>query len=158
MSEQVNEFAMTLPIASVPAMNRNSETTATGPAPEPSYDITSAVSIPTEVNCAQHKHISVYVDSAAIANYNYDDPCICVDLVLNIGITNPTTNATSNFKLVKRVSMDKVKLACQAETQTPVSVIEAKTEEQLQAEKLAEAQEVAAKAAALRAKQLAGLI
>lgn len=151
MSDALNEFAINLPMSGISAVAPVAGSMPAEAAPELPYDITAPVTVPAEVDCSQHKHINVYVDSATIANYNPEDPCVCVDLVLNVGVTNPITYATSNYKLVKRVSMDKVKLACQAELMTPVSVVEATTPEQ-EAKKLAEAQ------AAHRAKQLAGLI
>jgi hypothetical protein len=158
MSDALNEFAINLPMTGVSAVAPLAGSVEAAPAPAPSFDVTASVTVPAEVDTSKHEHISVYVDSATVSNYNAKDPCVCVDVVLTVSIQNPITYANSSYKLVKRLSMDKVKLALQAEVLTPFQVVEAKTEEQVQAEKLAEAQADAAAKAARRAKELAGLI
>lgn len=157
MSDALNEFAINLPMSTVGVAGSIGAETAAAPAPAPApYDCTADVAVAADVKTDEYKHINVYVDSASAVNV--EGPQVMVDVVLSVNITNPTTYACAQYKIVKRLSMDKVKLACQAEFLTPVSVVEQKTEEQVAAEKLAEAQEAAAVAAATRAKQLAGLI
>lgn len=141
----LNEFAFNLPISTVPAL-------ATQCA-EPAIDATASVAVPPDIS-PEHKHITVNLDSTQLVCYNAEEPCVTFDMVLNVSICDPQLNNTRYFKMVKRLVMDKVKLALQAETMVPVQVIEAETEES-KAKKLAEE---SAAAAATRAKQLAGLL
>lgn len=87
-------------------------------------DITADVSLPSDIDKTKFSHISAYIDTATMGSYNYDDPNVVVDLVMTVCITNPADNTTKQFKVVKRLSMDKCKLAAQAENSTPVNVVE----------------------------------
>lgn len=87
-------------------------------------DITADVSLPSDIDKSKFSHISAYVDTATMGSYDYDSPNVIVDLVMTVNVTNPADNTTKQFKVVKRLSMDKCKLAAQAENSTPVSVVE----------------------------------
>lgn len=87
-------------------------------------DVTADVSLPSDIDKSKFSHISAYVDTATMGSYDYDSPNVIVDLVMTVNVTNPADNTTQQFKVVKRLSMDKCKLAAQAENSTPVSVVE----------------------------------
>ena len=145
MSEALNEFAINLPMTGVGAVGSI--------ATEPPCDVTANIAIPKEVSPTQCDHISVYVDQATVTNYDQNNPCVCVDIVLSIGVNNPQTGSGSTYKMVKRISFDKIKLALQAETMTPVQVVESEKED----DPIIVEQENATYAAVLRARSLAGI-
>ena len=140
--KQLNEFAVNLPITTA-------EPIAVSTTSYPTVDITSNVNIPADVDSTQHSHISVYVDSAQVCNYSPEDRNVCVDLVLSV--TCVTGEKSSTYKVVKRLSMDKIKLACDAECQAPATVVESEDDP----EEIAKLME--AFYAAERVRQIAGL-
>jgi hypothetical protein len=91
----------------------------------PAVDATADVAVPAEVNASACGHIAVYVESTSMTGFDPADPVACVDLVLSVSITDPATGTCCTHKMVKRVGFDKVKLALQAEGQTPCQVVEA---------------------------------
>jgi hypothetical protein len=99
----VNEFAINLPISSV----------------GPVVDMTAAAVVPADVDTAQCDHINVYADSASIVNYSPTDPQVLIDLVLNVNVNDHGAGVCKSYKLIKRLSLDKCKLACEAEGLTP---------------------------------------
>lgn len=137
----LKEFSMNMPMIGIG-----------GPAPSiaPSYDVTAAVEMPAEVCADKVDHIYVAVDSATVSNYSATDPMVCVDLVLTVGITNPNGGDSMNYKMVKRLKLDKAKLAYEAESLTPIAVAE--EEDPLEVARLMEAFY-----AATRAREIAGL-
>lgn len=144
---QVNEFAMNLPITSVGA--------AAGPAPVTGYhpvDITSMTTVPADVDTSSCDHIGVYVDSTQIVDYDPKSPTVTVDMVLTVCITDPSTGCGKNYKMVKRLAMDKCKLACDAEAMVNVQFVEDLEEDPAEVAKIME-QFYAAK----RAREVAGL-
>lgn len=132
---QVNEFSINLPMVGVTAVGQT-------------CDVTASTSLPADVNPAVCDHISVFVDSTQITNYNPTDPAVTIDMVLSVSVQNPSTGECSSYKMVKRLSMDKCKLACEAEGLTPQVIESADTDlDQI----LAEYQ------AAKRAREIAGI-
>jgi len=147
MSDALNEFAINLPMATIGGIGSVAD--------EPvSYDVTAAVEVPKEVDTAKFDHINVYVDQASVTNFDPNSPCVCVDVVLSVCISNPDNSANSTYKMVKRLSFDKVKLACQAEHMTPVQVVEAEEPEE---DQLVVEQEMAAFYARRRIQEMAGI-
>lgn len=149
MSDTLNEFAINLPMATIGGVGavQSSE-------PDAPVDVTSAIAIPAEVSTSKFDHISVYLDQATVSNYEAEDPCVCVDMVLSVNITNLSSKCVNSYKLVKRVSFDKIKLALQAEQLTPVQVIEAEEPED---DPLIVEQEDHRFQVAERAKEMAGI-
>ena len=93
-------------------------------------------------------NVCIYADCINPISYMGDDPIIAFDVVFSVAVTCPETNTIETYKVVKRIGVDRMKMADQAKSTTPVSVLEAKDEG---AEKAKAAQKV-------RARQLAGLI
>lgn len=156
MTTKLDEYAINLPMTGVTGVGGTAKSAVPAPA-YGYYDITADCSLPAEVskNC---EHIYAYLDSATTTNRDQTNSKLTIDLVLTIAVTNPSTGSTSSYKIVKRVAMDKCKLAIQAEDETPYQVIEATTPEQ-KAKRLAESRAAKrAVQAAHRAKELAGLI
>lgn len=118
MPEQVNEFTINLPMTGVGAV---------GAVCGSAIDCTPTP-LPTEVNGSQASHINVYVDGSPTVNQIADSPLVSMDLVLNVSIQDQTTGTSRMYKVVKRLSMDKCKLAVDAETLTPYQVVEGEDE------------------------------
>lgn len=114
------------------------------------YDITAAVAVPADVDTSSCSHISAYIDGMPCITSQPDDPMVTADIVVCVCITDPVTYAQRTYKLVKRIAMDKCKLALQAETQTPVQVLEGEDPEVV-------AGEMEAFYAARRAREMAGI-
>ena len=145
MSDPINEFSMNLPVVS-PGMLAAPAVT---PEPQPaSYDITAAQSVPVDIS-PEYSHISVSPMGVDIVDA--EGPCTVADLMLSVCVTDPNTGTRKTYKIVKRLSMDKLKLACDAECMTPISIVEA--EEDI----LVVKQEMDAFYAARRAREVAGL-
>jgi hypothetical protein len=143
----VNEFAINLPITSAGAVGME---VAPPPAPAP-VDVTASYTLPADVDASSCDHIGVYMDSAQVMNYDPKSPTVLVDMVLSVSVTDPATGSTKNYKMVKRISMDKCKLACDAEHLTPVQVVEAE-DDPVEVAKIMEEYY-----AAQRAREIAGL-
>lgn len=150
MAKTLKEFSINLPMVDVTPMGamHGAPEVSTSYAP---VDVTRAYDIPADIDKTQCSHITVCVDSAQVTSYDETCPTVEVDLVLNICMRDPQSGQSSSYKLIKRLCMDKIKLACQAEHETPYQVLEAITPEQ-EAKKLSEQQ------AAQRARVLAGIV
>ena len=116
----VNEFALNLPITS-PGMEVSATQAVAGYSP---VDVTAGYSLPADIDNTAVDHISVSVDGANVINYDPSQPMVLVDMVLTVTVQNPTTAGMSSYRMVKRLSLDKLKLACDAEHMTPVQVVE----------------------------------
>lgn len=135
MPEQTNE--MHLPIISVPPMGGEV-------APAPAEDPSIVVGSPD--NSRAPSCISIYAESiTASGSYDSESPVCTFDVVFNVGIREGDTSKT--YRVVKRIGIDKVKLACDAECSSPVSIVE----------ELAQARKAEAAATAKRFRILAGL-
>lgn len=123
MSKLTNEMAINLPITSVPPV--------TGPvadAPMPAPEVDQSVVIGSPDNSRQPSCISVYAESIQPSG-SYDPECaVCTfDVVFNVGIREGEMSKT--YRVVKRIGIDKVKLACDAECSTPISIVEEKSQQ-----------------------------
>lgn len=122
MSDSLNEFAVSLPVVSVAPLAATAPTYGDNPV---SCDATANYSLPAEVNSAESGHINVWLDGTPIVNDVPGASTVFTDLVLNVSIRNPETGNCCTYKMVKRISLDKCKLAHQAELLTPFQVLEA---------------------------------
>lgn len=137
MSEQVNE--MNLPVISVAPVGAEA-----APANVPAEDPSIVVGSPNH----QHDPASVTVYAESISPSGTFDPksnVMTFDVVFSVGIYEGDVSKT--YRVVKRIGIDKCKLACDAECSTPVSIVEEKTE----------ARKAEAAATAKRFRVLAGL-
>lgn len=140
MTKPVNE--MNLPVISVAPVGAVAE-------PVPQGDIAvddETISIGSPVNERDASCISVYAENITASGVYDDKSATCTfDIVFNVGIREGDVSKT--YRVVKRIGIDKVKLACDAECSTPVSIVEEK----------AEARKAEAAATAKRFRILAGL-
>jgi hypothetical protein len=122
---------MNMPIISAPALGVTGDVTASmAPAPEPviSYDdasdATIAVGSPAGSFCASD--ITIYSNSITPVQYNGSDEVACFDVVFSVGINCDGVSKT--YQVVKRIGIDKCKIAQEASCSTPVSIVESKSE------------------------------
>lgn len=119
MTQQVNEF--NLPVISVAPVGQMDVAPSQAPVPDASVVIGSP-DIAHDPSC-----ISVYAESiSASGSYDPESPVCTFDVVFSVGIREGDCSKT--YRVVKRIGIDKVKLACDAECSTPVSVVEEKSE------------------------------
>lgn len=121
MSNAVNEMAINLPVVSVPPMTAAPQSAMEPPAPPMPSDAVMTIGSPV------HQHdpacISVYAESITSSGaYDETSESCMFDVVFNVGVREGDCSKT--YRVVKRICLDKVKLACEAECSTPVSVVE----------------------------------
>lgn len=140
MPQTTNEMAINLPMIGVPPMGADTE----APMPEPEIDTSVVVGSPD--NSRPASVISVYADSITPSGSYDETSTVCTfDVVFSVGIREGDTSKT--YRVVKRIGIDKVKLACDAECSSPVAIVEHATE----------AKKALAAAQAKRMRQIAGL-
>jgi len=157
MADPINEFG-NLPIISAAPMALQNAVTGGGsadiaPAPVEPYDVPYAEPVSDDsiaVGSPYHEHdsacITVYPESITPSGaYDEKSPVCSFDIVFSVGIREGDVSKT--YRVVKRIGVDKCKLACDAECSTPISVVEDKTK----------AQQTAALVTAKRFRVLAGL-
>ncbi len=151
MASTTNE--MNMPMISAPALGVTGDVTAQispevsydtepGPAPAP-MSASIAVGSPADSFCASD--ITIYSNSITPVQFGSADEVACFDVVFSVGINCDGVSKT--YQVVKRIGIDKCKIAQEASCSTPVSIVESKS---------AAKQEEAA-ATAKRFRRLAGL-
>lgn len=85
----------------------------------------SSIAIGAPVSVAPVKNITVYANSITPTSYGDNDPVVSFDVVFSVGIFDET-GATKTYQVVKRIGVDRQKIATDAEATTPVSIVEAK--------------------------------
>jgi hypothetical protein len=94
------------------------------PADEYSYDADVAVGMPDNGHDAAN--ITVWANTITPTSYDpVGGPVVAFDVVFSVGISNGQSSKT--YQVVKRIGIDKLKLAAQAESGSPVSVVEEKS-------------------------------
>jgi hypothetical protein len=117
MSEKLNEMGMEVSMA--PAM-------AVSMADAPSVDPTIAIGSP-EVSPAvvDQSYVSVYANNITPVSYGDTDAVACFDVVFSVGVRDDD-GQTKTYQVVKRIGIDKSKIAAEASQSTPVSIVEGK--------------------------------
>jgi len=86
----------------------------------------TGISISAPVSTSPVKNVTVYANSINPVSYGNDDPIVAFDVVFSVGIVCPDSGATKTYQVVKRIGVDRMKMATDAESTTPVSIVEAK--------------------------------
>ena len=68
--------------------------------------------------------ITIYSNNITPVAYNPDDTINAFDIVFSVQIAEGV--GTKTYQVVKRIGIDKVKLAQQAQSSTPITVVESK--------------------------------
>jgi len=136
MSTQVNEFTIDLPMSTpVPPLSPPVEYVQdTGYGASAPVAVMSPAGMGDDVAIAvgdvaetdpmlDPSKITVYAGNISPVSYNDTDPIACFDVVFTVGLN--CEGASKTYQVVKRIGIDKCKLAMQASSGAPVSVVEA---------------------------------
>lgn len=108
---------------------------------------------PESSNNGAHKDIDpesvyVYANSINPASTAGDGNMVAFDVIFSVSMSTPDTGTSHTFQVVKRICVDKMKMAHEAKMSTPVSVVESVKPEP---------EKFAMNVSTARFKQLAGL-
>jgi hypothetical protein len=92
--------------------------------PEDYANITAGYDVPADVDLTKFDHISVWAESITSCGSDATSPMQCFDIIFCVSCT-ASNGCCTTWKIVKRIAVDKCAMACQAETCSPVSVVEA---------------------------------
>lgn len=121
MSEQTNEMALS--VVSAPSMGAvGGDVAFQAPAMDSAVD---SVAIGSPTREQDPKNITVYSNSITPVTYQSSDAVAAFDVVFSVGIMCED-GSTKTYQVVKRIGIDKCKIACEAECSTPVSIVESK--------------------------------
>lgn len=133
MTTKVNEFSIDLPMASLPPMappidyvmdNGYGASSASVMSPSGvGDDVSIAVGDVAETDSSMDpSKIAVYAATITPVSYGDADPIACFDVVFTVGVN--CDGASKTYQVVKRIGIDKCKIAAQASASSPVSVVE----------------------------------
>jgi hypothetical protein len=91
--------------------------------PDATPDPSITIGAPTST--ADMKNVYVYANSINPVSSMGDDPIVAFDVVFSVSCTCPD-GTTKTYQVVKRIGVDKMKMAADAESTTPISIVEAK--------------------------------
>lgn len=124
MADTTNE--MNLPMISAPAMGVTGDVTASL-SPVVAYDDAedATIAVGSPVDKHDPANITVYANSITPVQYGGGEEVAAFDVVFSVGINCDGVSKT--YQVVKRIGVDKCKLACEAASSTPVSIVESKS-------------------------------
>ena len=135
MTTKIDEFSLNLPMVSptptfstepspaTPSMGQSAAVMPSGDSEETAVTIGNPA--PAEVD---PKSITVYANSINPVSYSGDvDGIVAFDIVFSVGVNCGESSKT--YQVVKRIGIDKRKLAGDVEKETPMSIVETKREE-----------------------------
>jgi hypothetical protein len=96
--------------------------------PEPtmhSSDATITISA-MEPELPEARLVNVYSQSITPVSYQGDDPIVKFDILFSVSCTCPDSGNVSTYQVVKRIGVDRQKLAQQAKESVPITVVEAR--------------------------------
>jgi hypothetical protein len=123
MRKLTNEMALS--IISAPVMGIGGDVGMGAQAPAASA-MDSSVAIGSPTSQYDPQNISVYSQSITPVSYNTGDEVAAFDIVFSVGI-NCGDEGTKTYMVVKRIGIDKRKIADEAGSTTPVSIVEGKS-------------------------------
>lgn len=75
--------------------------------------------------------ITVYANSINPVSSMGDSAIVAFDVVFSVSCVCPDSGRTSTYQVVKRIGVDKMKMANDAKMSTPISIVEAKKQSTL---------------------------
>jgi hypothetical protein len=122
MTTPINE--MNLPMVSIaPTIAGMAVDTSMATSPAPAME-PAEITVCSPDYSKRAEDITVYSQSITPTAYNQEDAMASFDIVFSVGV-RCGDGSSKTYQVVKRISLDKCKLAAEAETSTPVSVVEA---------------------------------
>lgn len=70
------------------------------------------------------KNITVYANNITPIQYGGDDPIVAFDVSFSVGVVCEG-GETKTYQIIKRIGIDRLKIAAEAEATVPVSIVEA---------------------------------
>lgn len=92
--------------------------------PDINNDVT--VDNPTTNHDLKPEAVSIYANSINPVSYMGDSAVVAFDVVFSVSCTDPRDGSISTYQVVKRIGVDKMKMANDAKMTTPISIVEAK--------------------------------
>lgn len=145
MTTKLDEFSISLPMTMASDSTvSDAATVVSGPVQDiPSLAIGSPAPMP-----AESKRISVYPNGITAISFSGDDNGVAAfDIVFSVGISCED-GSTKTYQVVKRIGIDKQKIASEVEGTQPTTVVESQEVQTARANKTATIK---------RARRLAGL-
>lgn len=130
MTQKLNEFSLTLPSTDV-----GPEDVAQFVAPAPSTQYADSTSVITPTNepdetvvvgspAVSSSQVTVYANSIQPVSIGDDGSGIAVfDVVFSVGIA-PGDGTCKSYQVVKRIGIDKARIAVEVQQSTPMSIVE----------------------------------
>jgi hypothetical protein len=115
---------MNLPIISAQAMAVTGDVMASAAPYSGDMDMSIAIGAPNTVY--DPANVTVYANNITPVTYNSQEEVAAFDIVFSVGINCGET--TKTFQVVKRIGIDKCRIACEAEASSPVSIVESKSD------------------------------
>lgn len=81
-------------------------------------------------NMMDPSSVTIYANTISPVSYSSDSAIVAFDVVFSVGCVCPD-GKTSTYQVVKRIGVDKMKMANDAKMTTPVSIVEAKQPEKV---------------------------
>ena len=103
--------SMTIELPSTPSIPYDDSVTMGSPAVSPSLEA---------------KDVTVYALSINPVSSMGDSPIVAFDVIFSVNCTCPESGRAETYQVVKRIGVDKLKLANTAKSSTPISIVEAK--------------------------------
>jgi len=83
------------------------------------------ISNPVPSNEMTPDMVYVYANNITPVNTEPGNAIVSFDVVFSVSCTDPVTGSTSTHQVVKRIGVDKMKMANDAKMTTPISIVEA---------------------------------
>lgn len=136
MTTKLNEFSLNLPVQTMGPEESAPDVYVTTQAYSDDAAVVlspdndhSAMTIgnPIAADAQDPKMISVYASTISAQSYGADDAVAAFDVVFSVGIAC-ADGTSKTYQVVKRIGIDKVKIAAEVSSGVPVSIVEAKEE------------------------------
>ena len=94
-----------------------------------SPDGSIAIGAPAAAPGMDPKSVYIYANSINPVSSMDDSNIVAFDIVFSVSCSCPDTGTASTYQVVKRIGIDKMKMADAAKSTTPISIVEAKQPE-----------------------------
>lgn len=137
MTTKLDEFSINLPMVS-PSAPEAQEFSVNPGYEDEAASVMSAADAPAETSITignpapevvvqDSSSITVFANSINATSYNEKSDIVSFDIVFAVGVIGEDGSSKS-YQVVKRIGIDKCKIAAEAEKTTPMSIVEGKKE------------------------------
>jgi hypothetical protein len=121
----VNEFQLGLDTSALASTSAQSAQSAQVYSGGNSVVVGDPVDYPPPATEVPKRTISVYANSINAVSYDVSGEVACFDIVFSVGIMDSDGSACKTYQVVKRIGIDKEKIAGEVKDSSPVTVVEA---------------------------------